>query len=247
MSSIVFRGARIRYVDLRIDSEAGVFARLHMQADLTGPVREALGWERMPEGMVSAKLSGKLTARNLVMTPNQKDLRRNEFQVECSEVGDFQAVPEKDEDDGSVVGHRLNFIARSIEVGAISAVENYLRIVGSAEAALKVAYEAPEQLELAHEAGVDDGDDDQPDLEAAGDDAELGQTFEEALEAAEEREPSEDAGPLPSAVTMAGNTDKLKRQRRARTPRPTSDPGAVDWDQEQALDPNVPHSSMEVM
>jgi hypothetical protein len=104
-------------------------------------------------------------------------------------------------------------------------------------------------LELAH-AGVDDGGDSDfpPSDEDEKEEADgLAQTFEEAFEAAEEREPAEDAGPLPSVTQMAGNTDKLKKQRRARTPRPTSDPGAVDWEKEQRLDPNVPHSSVEVM
>jgi len=62
MSSILFRGAVIRYADLRFETEGGIFARLHMQTDLSQPVSESMGWESIPECCSTAKLTGKLTA-----------------------------------------------------------------------------------------------------------------------------------------------------------------------------------------
>lgn len=210
MPSILFRGARIRYADLRTE-EAGAYARLHLQADLSGPVMEAMGWGEIPEGVTSAKLSGKLSGHYLVLTPNDKSLRQHEVQLECGDVSGFAVVPEKD-DQGEVNGYRLNFIARTNQVGAIALVEQYLRVCGECDATAKVKFEKQEQLELGEADADDTSDSDASDEE--------------------EKEEVEDDTPLPSAVQMAGNMDGLKKQRRARQPKGTplpADPGSAEW------------------
>ena len=212
--SILFRGAVIRYADLRFEKEGGVFARLHIQADLSGPVCETLAWGEIPEGVSTAKLIGKLTGRHLVLTPNDKALRQHEIQMECTDIGDFAAVTEKD-DQGEVNGYRLNFIARSSEVGAIAKVEQYRRTIGSGDAALKVAYISQGTL--------DDGKDEAE--ESANASLDFDQDSDEPAAT-----PFDE--PLPSAVQMAGNMDGLKKQRRARAPKGTplpADPGSAEW------------------
>jgi hypothetical protein len=209
MPSILFRGARIRYADLRSE-EAGVYAKMHLQADLSWPVQEAMGWGEIPEGVTSAKLSGKLNGHNLMLTPNDKALRQHEIQMECGDIGDFALVPEKN-DDGAVDGYRLNFIARTNEAGSIAKVEQYLRTCGGADALCAISYQKQGQLELGEAAGEDD----------------------EPEETTDDADPeTEDRAPLPSAVQMAGNTDKLKKQRRARQPKGGPlpvDAGAPEW------------------
>ena len=244
---LIIRGAEIRHLNMPVPKEGSAFVRLHLRADLTEAIQEAMGWEEIPMCVASAaKLPGELNCTSVEILPNGDNLKMYERCLQVTAAEDFRAVPIKD-DDGDIIDHALELTLKITEYDSMLAAITLASAIGRATCKLSVSYEQPAQgkLELAHEAGVDDSD--QPDLEAAGEDAELGQTFEEALEAAEEREPSEDAGPLPSAVTMAGSTEKLRKARRARTPRPTTDPGAVDWEKEQALDPNVPHSSVEVM
>jgi hypothetical protein len=211
MPNILFRGARIRYADLRTE-EAGVYARLHLQSDLSGPVQEAMGWGEIPEGVSSAKLTGKLSGHHLVLTPNDKALRQHEIQMACGDISDFALVPEKNED-GEVDGFRLNLIARTNEVGAIAKVEAYQRVCGGCDAALKVSYQSQAQLELGEAAEESDED--------------------EAEETPLDDEPeTRDSAPLPSSVQMAGNMDKLKKQRRARQPKGgplPMDAGAPEW------------------
>jgi hypothetical protein len=96
MPSLIFRGAHIRYADLRTE-EAGVYARLHLQSDLSGPVAEAMGWGEIPEGVTAAKLSGKLSGHHLTLTP-AGELARHEVQFDCGDVSDFALVAEKDDD-----------------------------------------------------------------------------------------------------------------------------------------------------
>ncbi len=150
MSNITFRGAHIRYADLRQKEEAGCFARIHFTAEMSKPVLEAMEWEPIPDCVESTKLTGELTARNLVLTPNQKELRQHEIQMECSEISDFQLFRVQGED-GESTRTELRFIARVVEPGAIARIENYMRLVGTSVksgGALKITYTDQQSLPL---------------------------------------------------------------------------------------------------
>jgi hypothetical protein len=150
MSNIIFRGAFIRFSDLRAKEESGVFARIHFTSEMSAPVIQAMEWGPVPDCMESAKLTGTLTAHNLVLTPNQKELRQHEIQIECTEVSDFQLFRIQG-DDGESTRTELRFIARVVEPGAISRIENYMRLVGTSKksaGALKVTFEHQEKLDL---------------------------------------------------------------------------------------------------
>ena len=137
-SSIIFRGARIRYIDLRRKDEGSPFTRLHLAADFSAPVQEAMEWH-IGDGMSSAKLKGVLTASHLILTPNDKRLKDHELQLECSEVEDFQLVELKD-NEGERAGLELRFMARSVQPGACGLVEEYWTRIGHTDSQLKVAY-----------------------------------------------------------------------------------------------------------
>lgn len=203
MASILFRGARVRYADLRSE-EAGIYARLHLQTDLSGPVQEAMDWGEIPEGINSAKLTGKISGHHLVLTPNDKQLRNNEVQLDCGDIGDFALVPSKN-DDGEVDGYRLNFVARTNAVGAIAKVEAYMRVCGGADAALKISYQKQGELELAEGSADDDGADDDPEAEG---------------------EPAE--APLAPAAVMGGTHQRGTKGKRRGSGLPV-DPGDPAW------------------
>jgi len=97
-----------------------------------------------------------LTARNLVLTPNQKELRQHEIQMECSDISDFQLFRIRGED-GESTRTELRFIGRVLEPGAIARIENYMRLVGTSTksaGALKITYTDQQNLPLDKE---DDG------------------------------------------------------------------------------------------
>ena len=145
MNNITFRGAYIRFADLRIN-EAGVFCRLHLTAELTDPVAEAMSWDAIPECIDSAKLEGALTSQKLTLTPNQKQLADDAIEMECSEVSEFQVVRVTENESTRT---ELRFTARVSQAGAIQWVENYLRTAGQDPGALKVSYVKQEELPLA--------------------------------------------------------------------------------------------------
>jgi hypothetical protein len=98
MPSVLFRGAHIRYADIRQESEAGKFVRIHFTADYSKPVREHMGWDELPPKTDSAKLAGELTGKNLTLTPNGRELRRHEISLDTAECSDFQVFRVKGED-----------------------------------------------------------------------------------------------------------------------------------------------------
>ncbi len=147
MAQIIFRGVSIRYADLRLKEEAGVFARLHLSADDTDTVREAMDWEKMPDCVDSCKLSGAFMGKHFELIPNDRNLKQFGLTLDISEVEDFRLVPVKNED-GEITDRKLRFIVRSTQKGAIALAEEYLTRMGSHVGQLKLSYAKQEKLDL---------------------------------------------------------------------------------------------------
>ncbi len=140
MPSIRFRGAFIRYADVRCDDEAGKFIRLHLTADWTDTVRDHMGWQDVPDTVSKATLSGVLNGQNLILTPNGKELKRHELQIGITEVDDFTLVRVKD-DEGEPKGTELRFRARTTQPGAAALIEGYIERIGRGVGLLKIEHE----------------------------------------------------------------------------------------------------------
>lgn len=166
MPKMIMRGAYIRYMDVRKEKESGVFCRLHCTASFSEPVREAMEWGPLPEGMQSAKLDGRLSATHLIMTPNGHELKRNEIQLDVNEVADFQAVRVQS-DDGESTRIELRFIVRTGQEAAEASIGQYMRAIGRGEAQFRVAYDQQDELDLKAEGEDEDtADDEQEPIEA---------------------------------------------------------------------------------
>lgn len=150
MPTIIFRGAVIRHADLRFDDEAGGFFRIHLTAEWTAPVREAMAWEEVPDWVDRAKLVGLIAARHLILTPNGRELKQHELQIDISEVSDFQLVRMYDEE-GQPKRSELRFVARGTQRDAMALIEAYRHAVGRSPGQLKVTHEVQDKLELGEE------------------------------------------------------------------------------------------------
>ena len=146
MSNITFRGVELLYPDLR-RKEASVFVRCHFSAELTKPVSEAMEWGEFPESVANAKLTGELSGDKFILTPTDKKLKDFEIQLQCSRVEDFQLVRKKSEDGESIITS-IRFVCIVESIGAIASIEEWMRSVGAAPAALKVTYHEQAELEL---------------------------------------------------------------------------------------------------
>jgi hypothetical protein len=152
MEHITFRGASIRYIDVRQGKEGGdVFCRIHMSADYSEQVREKMDWPMISDSITDCKLSGSLLGTNFILTPADKQLARYELNFDISSIEDFQVKTEKDED-GDVSGRRLDFIVRTPKDGVEAFCGQYIRRVGRHEGALKIGYTVQEKLDLGADA-----------------------------------------------------------------------------------------------
>lgn len=145
--NITFRGTILKHFDLRQGKEGGdTFVRIHFSADYSEQVREKMDWERIPDSIMDAKLSGELLATHLVLTPGDKQLRNHELNFDISNCEDFQVVPLKN-DEGEVRGRELRFVVRTP-----SEIEGFLgqhiRRVGRHAGALKISYSKQDDLPL---------------------------------------------------------------------------------------------------
>lgn len=145
MPNMIFRGAWIRYFDVRM-SEGGQFVRIHLTANFSKPVCEAMDWDPdLPKAIESAKLEGRKSATNLILTPNG-DLAKHEIQFAVNDISDF-SVHRVAEEGKESKRTELRFTARSPERIA-KYLEEYLAKIGEGQGQLKVSYEHQEDLPL---------------------------------------------------------------------------------------------------
>ena len=147
MSSINFNGAYIRYADLRFKDKAGVFAVIHMTAELTDDVIKAMEWEAPPDCADMIKLSGGLNGRVMTLTPDQASMKSQSLSMELTGVDDFKYFRVPGSDDEAEHGE-LRFQARTSEVNAVGKVEAYLRVVGQGTGTMAVSFEKQDKLDL---------------------------------------------------------------------------------------------------
>ena len=129
-------------------NDGGSVSRLiHVKANPTKAVRSAMKWEELPDCADMAKLSGELTATNLVLSPNDDKLLKYEVECECTQVSDFTLHRVQDRDGGSRK-LELRFRLKITERAALAKLEAYCGKVGEAPASLKIGYKSQEELPL---------------------------------------------------------------------------------------------------
>lgn len=208
MPKLILRGAYIRYADIRRDDEAGMFTRVHFTADFSEPVREAMEWGEPPSSIQSAKLDGNVTATHLILTPNGRELKQHELQLDVTEVADFQYFRVKDGESNSTHAE-LRFIVRTPVDGAGALIEQYIRHIGKGPAQLRINYEEQAVMDLAP------GESKQVEL---GDGTPATITRGTELEGQDEDfEPAKAAGPSLAPAALVGGTHQ--RGTRGRPPR----------------------------
>jgi hypothetical protein len=197
MPKLIFRAALIRFVDLRYDDKSKVkYVKINFTAAFSEPVREALEWGAPPAGFASAKLDGDMNANHFVLTPDGKELRMHELQMDSTGISNFEVHRVKVGEDSHE--NELRFQVVTSVKGAAAMIEAYLEAIGKGTAQLRVNYEQQTPLEMS---------DDKQERLISEDQA---HDTSEATDAA----PDEPGAPLARAGEMGGT-----HQRRARVPR----------------------------
>jgi hypothetical protein len=196
LPKLIFRGAFVRFVDLRYDEKSKtVYTKINFTAAFSDPIRQAMEWGEPPAGFASAKLDGEFTATNLILTPNGRELKQHEIQLSAKEISGFDLVRVKSED-GESTSNELRFQVISQDPEAAYKLREYLAVIGKGEAQMRVGYEAQSELEMEAE------------------DAEERMISQEQAEDTAE----EDGPALAPAVLMGGSHQKGTRNKKRSEP-----------------------------
>ncbi len=246
MPKMLFRGAYIRFADLRYDEDgAHSHVRLDMTADFSEPIAREMQWNPMSfvedlpaevqqliathmkthggptkwlelAGLTQAKLKGRIAATTIELIPNG-ELKQHSISLEANEVRAFNVVRLLTKD-GNTKSLELRFQVAISQRGAAGVIENYLDTVGMGVAQLKVGYEKQEALDLDKSDAVVDEDQRMISAEQAADTA-----SDDEPELDDPAQPT--AGPtLAPRVLVEGN----KPKRRSEKPRDRSREGLAD-------------------
>ena len=211
MPKLILRGTFIRFIDLRYDEKSKTpYTKINFTADFSDPVREALEWGEPAAGFTSGDLEGEYTASHLILTPNGKELRTHEIQINAQSIGDFSFHHVKGrEDEGE--HDELRFQVVTSDPEAPLKLRDYIAAIGKGEAQLRVNYEQQESLDISP--GKSDDADDEERL-----------ISKEQAEDTMEDEPRVDGPTLAPRVLVEGN----KPKRRSIPPRDRSREAVAD-------------------
>jgi hypothetical protein len=137
---IHFRGAFIRYFDVRQSPKGeGIWVNVHMTADFSDPVREAMGWGEIPDNFTEAKLLGSLTGVEMMLKPSSRELDKYALKLQIREVKDFKVVVLAQGDD-KPNENELRFTVVTSSEKANTYLGNYLKSIGKGKGRLTVSY-----------------------------------------------------------------------------------------------------------
>jgi hypothetical protein len=138
--SLTFRNVHIRFFDVRRKKDGPPFIRIHLSADLSAPIRTAMGWS-IGEGQDRGNFGATVKCTHLMLSPNQLPLLvgGREIQIGCDDASDFGFV-ERIDKDGSSKGIDLLFVVRSTDPEACAKLDDYWRATGDIDSQMKLAY-----------------------------------------------------------------------------------------------------------
>lgn len=146
MPTITFRGAFIRYVDMRYEPKSkAVYLKLNMTAAYSKPVREELNWAELPETSPDMGLDGDFTATEFTMIPNGLDA--SAFNLDATSMESFSVHRVTSKTDKEKTEEELRFLIVTPDKHAAGKLAKYLDVVGVGLAQLKVKYNAQSAIE----------------------------------------------------------------------------------------------------
>lgn len=149
MPKLIFRGTKIRFIDLRYDDKSKTpYVKVNFTSAFSDPVRQAMEWGEVPAGFASANLDGEFNATHMILTPNGgAEMKQHEMQINAKEIGGFKLVRVKG-DDGDSTSNELRFQVVTADPEAAFKLRDYISKIGKGEAQLRVNYTQDGELAL---------------------------------------------------------------------------------------------------
>ncbi len=145
MPKLCIRGAELRSA-LLSQKEAVVSHRIKFACAPSPALMEHMAWKDFPDYIPGSKLAGEIIAKNIVITTDNSALTKQELQLSCDSIKDFE-WSRKQEGDSTRVEIRFYVVTSQPGTGAL--VEEYKRNVGSSLGSLRMDCEEQTEMDLA--------------------------------------------------------------------------------------------------
>lgn len=102
----------------------------------------------LDEAATEMDLEGELHGRTMILTPNEKELKKLEFQIDIQQVKDFRLHTVSEE---SSKRKELRFQIITSVAGALGEIETYTDAIGQGKGSLRISYVQQSELDLSSE------------------------------------------------------------------------------------------------
>jgi hypothetical protein len=119
----------------------------HFSSSLTKDVLNKMQWADIPDCMKGAKLDGDFTARTLVLTPQQDELKKHTLELDIDTVGKFETVRlELESSKGKGSRAELRFEVGFSAKDTAALLESFMCTIGEAKGKCTVSYMKQQKL-----------------------------------------------------------------------------------------------------
>ena len=125
------------------------FVRLHMRADFSEPVMEAMEWEPRAKGHGGGDLIGDLYGVKMALKPSSRELAQYGFQMPIRHVKDFKLVVKKGKGKDAEEEEELTFVVEISAKRAYQTLGKWIENIGKEKGLLTIEYtDAPEDAQM---------------------------------------------------------------------------------------------------
>ena len=145
MASLLIRGTRLKEAKLYCSNSGQLAVDFTCRASWTDTVCEQMGWTKTPEGFCNGGLEGDLAAVNMMMEPNNSNLKDYRFDLKISSVHTFKHKAKTEE--GEITKRELEFVVTTSDPQAPAVLALYLEKCGPGDDAgqAKIVYTTEEE------------------------------------------------------------------------------------------------------
>jgi hypothetical protein len=147
---ITFRGAHIMNFDVRQSPKGeSTFVRIHMRADFSEPVMEAMEWEPRSKGHGGGDLIGELYGVKMMLKPSSRELIKYGFEMPIRQVKDFKLVVRQGKGAEAEEEEELTFVVETSSKRAYVTLGNWIENIGKEKGLLTVSYtDSPDDAQM---------------------------------------------------------------------------------------------------
>lgn len=115
--------------------------RAHFSASLTESLKAAMGWGDLPDGAISTKMDGNISAQTAVLKPMDVELKQHALDMDITGVESFSIVRlEVERTKGVAKMREVRFVVTFAAPDTCALLESYMLRLGEAKAKLTISY-----------------------------------------------------------------------------------------------------------